>query len=81
MSKFCLAKVRISDSLFKVCMFLIIHMVYYWTSSELDMAEVHISKCELLPECKGVQLHAFNGKGAYLAVSVCLSIRRKFVDN
>jgi len=40
-------------------------MVCYWTSSELDMAEVHISICELLPECKSVQLHAFNGKGAY----------------
>jgi len=43
---------------------LLLHMVYYWTSSELDMAEVHISICELLPECKSVQLHAFYGIGA-----------------
>jgi len=63
MSKFRLAKVRISDSLLKVLMFLIIThgIAYYWTSSERDMAEVHISICELLPECESVQLHAFYG--------------------
>jgi len=56
-------------------------MVYYWTSSELDMAEVHISVCELLPECDSVQLHAFNGKGAYLAtIPLCLFVFQ-FVDN
>ena len=54
-------------------------MVYYWTSSELDMAEVHISICELLPECESVQLHAFNGKGAYLA-TLCLFVFQ-FVEN
>jgi len=45
MSKIRLAKVRISESLLKVRMFLsrLLQMVYYWTSSELDMAEVHIS--------------------------------------
>jgi len=81
MSKFCLAKVRISDSLFKVCMFLIIHMVYYWTSSELDMAEVHISICELLPECESVHVHAFYGKGAYLVTfPLCLFVFH-FVEN
>src|SRR6218665_2794974 len=46
---------------------------YYWTSSELGMAGVHISICELLSDCEsvglGLQLHAFYGKGAYLATS------------
>ena len=47
MSKFRLAKVRISESLLKVRMFLIIAhgIVYYWTSSELYMAEVHVNFC------------------------------------
>ena len=34
------------------CVSFLIHMIYYWTSSQLDMAEVHISICELLPESK-----------------------------
>ena len=72
MSKIHLAKVR---------MLLIMHMVYYWTSSERDMAEVHISICELLPECESVQLHAFYSKGAYLATfPPCLFVFQ-FIEN
>src|SRR6218665_4179966 len=60
---------------------LLLHMVYYWTSSELDMAEVRISICELFPECESVQLHAFYGKGAYLATcALCLFVFQ-FVEN
>jgi len=58
-------------------------MVSYWTSPERDMAEVHISICKLLPECEsvGLQLHAFYGKGAYLATcALCLFVI-KFVEN
>jgi len=45
------------------------------------MAEVHISICELLPECESVQLHAFYGKGAYLATfPLCLFVFQ-FVEN
>ena len=56
-------------------------MVHYWTSTELDMAEVHISICELLPECESVQLHAFYGKGAYLATCALCPFVIKFVEN
>src|SRR6218665_1953780 len=64
-----------SESWGKCVSFLLLHMVYYWTSSELDMAEVHISICELLPECESVQFHNFSGKGAYLATcALCLFV-------
>ena len=85
MSNIRLAKVRrsISDLLRKVRMFLsrLLHMVDYWTSSELDMAEVHISICELLPECESVQLPAFSGKGAYLATFPLFLFVFKFMEN
>jgi len=56
-------------------------MVYYWTSLELDMAEVHISICELLPESESVELHAFNGICAYLVTfPLCLFVFQ-FVEN
>jgi len=35
------------------------------------MADVPVSICELLPECKSVQLDAIYGKGAYLATFPC----------
>src|SRR6218665_2441964 len=70
-----------SESCGKFVSFLLLHRVYYWTSSELDMAKVHISICELLPEYESVQLYAFNGKAAYLATfPLCLFVFQ-FVDN
>src|SRR6218665_1780831 len=46
-------------------------MVYYWTSSERDMAEVRISICELLPECESVAYNSmlFTAKVASLLTS------------
>jgi len=41
MSKFRLTEVHISASCGKYLCFLLLGMVYYWTSSELDMAKVH----------------------------------------
>ena len=56
-------------------------MDYYWTSSELDKAEVHNSICELLAECESVQLHAFYDKGAYLATFPLCLFDFQFVEN
>src|SRR6218665_49660 len=58
--------------------------VRYYVESHLatlDMAEVHISICELLPECESVHVHAFYGKGAYLVTfPLCLFVFQ-FVEN